>query len=502
MRTISRLLVLTLAAALLACKPAPPPPAPVAKKAAPPAPKVMTVSCASADAVNAVRTAMDLADNIRQAEAVAEVEKALTHDSQCALAHALLGQYTPGAPGMTHLTQAETLAATLPEAERAYIQSLAAERRGEDARSLELLQAASTAAPGDWRLAAVLGQRLQTRYQLEESATALQLATRLNPQAGPALNTLGYVRLAQGKVDDAIAAFKQYAAVSPAEPNPHDSLAEALMAAGRYDEAETAFNAALEISPTFGAAWTGIAQGRFLQGNWVGGHEALTNAATAYPRPNEKWDVEIARVYAHACEGKMDQAMKALDAAEIMAKEQGLDTDWAFVPMERARLSILAGKPAPALPLLDEAMARATSAGIPGGPMGNLTRACLVTRIEAEADLGKADAAKATLASLEAEIAKVGDTPRRRSDLAFARGQAALAAKDAKSAAEHFAGCTPDDGYCQIERARALKSIGDTTGAGAAAQEIVALHRRELLQPWLEAQAKPFLPATSAAPMN
>src|SRR3990172_9231513 len=103
MRGMKPLLLVTATALLVGCQATPPPP-PVEVAVKPPPPKLMSVTSTSQDAVVAIRSGMDLADNVRMPEAIDQFNKALALDADCALAHALLGNLTPGTTGMTHLT--------------------------------------------------------------------------------------------------------------------------------------------------------------------------------------------------------------------------------------------------------------------------------------------------------------------------------------------------------------------------------------------------------------
>lgn len=491
MRGLKTLLLVTATTMMLGCQPPAPPPEPVAVK--PPPLQLMTITSSSPEAIAAIRTGMDLADNIRQAEAIDQFNKALSLDANSALAHALVGSVTPGTPGMTHLTQAETLAAALPEAERSYIRSLAAERRGEDEKSLQLLQASAAAAKDDWRLQAILCARLNGDSRLDDAAAACEKAASLNPKAGSAYNSLGYIRLAQGRNDEAVAAFTKYSELSPTEPNPADSLAEALMSSGRHDEAEATYQKALAIQPGFWPAWGGIAQSRFFRGDWNGGRDALAKEKEAATRAIDKAEADIALAWSYFAEGKTSEGLKTLDAVETMAKAESLEVTYAWLPLDRARMLTLSGKASKAIPLTDEAITR--SAGLPGGNAGSILRGSLLARLEAESALGKAADAQATLAKIETEFGKTPASPSRESKLAYARGEAALAAKDPAAAAAQFALCIPDDAYCQLEHAKALRTAGDMAGAAASAERLLSRHRREVLHVWIESQARPLAPA-------
>jgi beta-lactamase regulating signal transducer with metallopeptidase domain len=62
-------------------------------------------------------------------------------------------------------------------------------------------------------------------------------------------NTLGYLFLFDGKVDDAIAVFKLNVEMNPDSWNVYDSLGEGYLAAGDYDQARDYYKKSLELNP-------------------------------------------------------------------------------------------------------------------------------------------------------------------------------------------------------------------------------------------------------------
>ena len=67
----------------------------------------------------------------------------------------------------------------------------------------------------------------------------------------------------QGKLDAAIAAYREAIAVNPGFPHAHHNLGEALVKAGRLDEAEVAFGRAVELNPQ--AVWSLFKLGEVLR---------------------------------------------------------------------------------------------------------------------------------------------------------------------------------------------------------------------------------------------
>jgi Flp pilus assembly protein TadD len=98
---------------------------------------------------------------------------------------------TPGADGLKEIEAAANQAASLPEAERVYIQALLKTRRGDISKSTALWKQLTELTPSDWRAHAGLGVRLFTNQDYAGASAELQRATELNPNAGPAFKREG-----------------------------------------------------------------------------------------------------------------------------------------------------------------------------------------------------------------------------------------------------------------------------------------------------------------------
>jgi len=433
-----------------------------------PAARTIPVTTSKPDAAMAFETGRDFADNLRGPEAIEQFRRAVELDPDFALAHAYLGSWLPGDEGLAELDRAVALAGPLPPAEAALIEAMNAGRRGDEAHERQLLDRVAQLAPDDWRAHYELGNLLFAWYHLDEAAEQFKRAGDLNGKVGSTFNMLGYVDLTRGQPEGAIAAFTRYLALSPAEPNPLDSLAEAQLAAGRFEEAEASFNKALAVAPEFHWSWLGIAQSRGLRGDWVGCREAIGKARAAAVLPEDQVETDFALAWAWHAQGDPTEALQTLDTLEKTALQQELYRAYAWVPVDRARIQLDIGQPEAALASLDEAGSRALAVGLPGGSMNFLRRVSLATQIQAQAELGRVDDARATLAFVEVELAKAQDNREVQSLAAFARGEVALASGSPAEAAHDFAQCLTVDFRCHYQEAGARAAMGDAAGSAAA----------------------------------
>jgi tetratricopeptide (TPR) repeat protein len=443
----------------------------------PPPPMEMSITSKSPEAVELYKKGRDLAENFRPAEAIEQFKAALAKDPDFALAHGYTGILTPGAEGLASLEKAASLSATLPEAEKTWIEQAVAQRKGDEAKARELVKKMTELSPTDWRTHFYWAAQLYGERKLDESAAALKKATELNPGAGAGWNMLGYVSLLQGKNDDAIAAFKKYVELNN-EPNSHDSLAEALMKAGKFEEAEAEFRKATELSPQFWFGWTGVAFTKAFRGDWAGAKEAMAKAKEAAPRPIDKLAADQMTAWFLFAEGKAADAMKTLDAVEKEAEAQKAGA-WASSAVTRSIFLAEGGKYKDALKAAAAAEERGTKLGLPGENMLALRREALQMKAYCEARMNKAADAEKTLAALEEEAKKAPSNAQLQSGLHFVRGSIALAKGDAKGAAEHFGQCIPEDAYCHWMHATAMEKAGDAAGGEAMKASLRAANLRD-----------------------
>ena len=277
-------------------------------------------------------------------------------------------------PRAEEIEAAAAAASGLPEAERTLIEGTAAapaRRHGEVDRALHQGRRARRATGAATTCSA---SSCCSCRRWPKRCPRLKKATELNPNAGAALNMLGYAALNQGDADGAIAAFQQYAKVMPEEPNPQDSLGEALIAAGRFKEAEAAFTKALALSSAFWAAHEGIGYARAYAGDWNGARQALTQARDTAILPSDKVQAEGVMASLALAQRDVKGALAVLDSASKTAGAQ--PSDVAFVPLRRALVLNVAGQYREALAPSAAALAYADGGQVAAGQ----ARRCAASR--------------------------------------------------------------------------------------------------------------------------
>jgi len=442
-------------------------------------PATITITSKSPEAVATFLDARDKLDNVRVTEGVAGMQHAIALDPDFALAYAYLGSVTPGAEGTAALEKGVQLSAKLPEAERIEIQAQLDGGKGNELAFRSAWEKLAKLAPGDWHVHFALGQTYLGERKYDLAASSLKRATDLNPKAAAAFNSLGYVYLLQDRAEPAIATLKKYVALLPDDPNPYDSMAEAQMTAGHLQDAEASFQKAYDVSNEFYIALQGVSQTRFLRNDWQGGNAALDQAQAASKRAVDRLGLEFNRAWAQAAAGKLDDAMKTMDALDASSKAANEWGTYATVPVARTKMLVDAGKYDDAIASAATAMDRLQATQLPGGTAKFLNRTCMLNRMLAEARSGKLDAASQTLATIEADAKATPTNAGLANSVQLGRGEIALARGDAKAAVTALSSCIAQDTYAQWRLADAREKAGDKKGADQLRNKVLRTNRRD-----------------------
>ncbi len=459
-----------------------PPIVPQAAKVAPPPAAVkieeITVTTESPAALEAFNRGRAHAELGRVPEAVVEFEKAARLDSKFAMALGYLGFFTTTAEGTAMLERAVTLAQALPPNERLMVEHLRAWRQGDAATLRAQRKQLAQQAPTDWRVHLLIGMGAQEERHWLEAANAFQESIRLNPNAVPAYNLLGYALMNQGKFEEAITTLTASTAKAPTEANSFDSLGEAQLRAGQSEAAEASFAKAYALSPKFWAAEVGVAQSRFLRGNWNGGREALAAAQKAAERPADKVEAATFLVWSYLAEGRTDEALKAATAMETQAKASHQGLAYSTAPILRGIAHNLAGDYAQSAREVPEAMDRLKKTGVQGDGLATLYRTALLWKLIAEVRQSKIKDAERTFTFLQKTVS-MSISSESTSTRSHAAGMLSAARGEPKIALQQLLECNEDDFLCRTELASVQEQLGDTSAAEATRKTLVAANRRE-----------------------
>jgi tetratricopeptide (TPR) repeat protein len=343
------------------------------------------------------------------------------------------------------------------------------------------------AVPGDWRAHVGRGAQLYILQEYSEALDALNKATALNPNAGPAYNMIGYAHLVQGEAGPAVDALRKYASLAPDEPNPQDSLGEALMASGQFADAEAAFQKAISLSPKFGVAWEGVAYTKFFRRDWAGGQAAVAKAREVASLGSDRLTAARLGAYGKLAEGKTAEGLNAIDALAKSPDASAVNV--AFASVDRAGVLAAGGRYRDAIAEAAKAVQAADDGRLPQGAALNVRNAALAVITAAQGRMGDAAGAEKSVASLQKQVDARPDDPFARTTLHFAQGMLAVARKDMKAARMHFEMCLEQDFACHWQALEVSRKAGDKAGADASLARLTKLYVRAPLYVYARALA-------------
>lgn len=218
--------------------------------------------------------AVEKAQALHNAEAIALLEKAVALDPQFALAHARIGY----AYGITwnypekakpHFERAFQLSERLTEKDGLYITAWYAIVNRDFGHAIETFRALVAEHPLEVEAYVRLGMLLHGEERDEEAVSVLRQGLAVDPEEPHLYNVLGGVYSTLGRHDEAVRMHRRYVELSPGEPNAHDSLGMSLNWAGRYEGAVEEYRRALALKPEFEVAVIHLGNTYFAMGRYA-----------------------------------------------------------------------------------------------------------------------------------------------------------------------------------------------------------------------------------------
>lgn len=173
-------------------------------------------------------------------------------------------------------------AGQLPQAERIYKEILEAEPKNADALHLlgvlacqsrqpevgaDLITKAIQVNPNQPTFYSNLGNALNQQGKLDEAIAAYRRALAIDPDYADAHYNLGNTLRDKTELDEAILAYQRVVEIKPNYLDGHYNLGNALLEQGNLDEAIAAYRRALDIDPGFAKAHANLGTALLGQGN-------------------------------------------------------------------------------------------------------------------------------------------------------------------------------------------------------------------------------------------
>jgi Flp pilus assembly protein TadD len=476
--------------------PAPPPPTvePVVTAPEPPkAPekKLVSITTASPEAKAALLMAWSLLENNRGEEALDQCKRAVAADPGFALGHTCVGSQTSGVAGQAEMDVGVKLSPQLPEAERLYIEAMAALRRQETGKYYANLKRVAELAPDDFHAFDWLGWSLVDRRDFVGAEGAFRKVLELNPGASFAHGWLTWVYTQQRRYDDALASARKYVEGAPGEAGAHQALGSALLNVSQPKEAEAEMAKAVAAAPKSRWAYYDLAEVQAIAGDFAGARDVLEKSKMSEVQPTDALERANMTAWAFFAEGKSTEAFALLDATEKDSDEHRLP--WpAFQAGVRAWALWGLGKPIEAVKAADAGLARCDirpeSSEI---YKGSCHRDMLTVKAFAQVRAGRIGDAQKTVAMVQDEAKKWPDNRWLQLDVEMLSDQVtALAKKDGKGAAAVIAKCPPDNFYWKVSVLRQAQKDGDKADAEQVQKDLLGRPVKDMAYPFFARVAK------------
>ena len=285
--------------------------------------KGIPITTSSSEARDLFVQGRDRLENIEFSAAAKLFDQAIAKDSTFALAYMYRASSGGGAQVVrTNQEKAHALAAKVSEGERVLIDYMQASSDANRPKEKELLDKLLTMFPEDKRVRLNVGLYFQTINDYKSALESYTKATELDSTYAPAYNLLGYMNMAQGKLDAAEKPFKKYIALLPSKPNPYDSYAELLLKMGRYDESIVQYQKAYDTDNLFISSLSGIANNYIFKGDYAKAREYQQMYFDKATQVNDKLGAMYNKALSFMYENKLDDAIKAFEERRAFAEKE------------------------------------------------------------------------------------------------------------------------------------------------------------------------------------
>ncbi len=417
--------------------------------------------------------------NTRVDQAREQLKLALVADPKCVMARASLGMVTPGQEGHALFDAAMKQLSAVSEVERLDLRSMQAARSGEFRKAFTLSQQLAELAPNVLMVNLKLANNALELEDWDAAAAAATQATKLSPTNGAGWNLLGYARLEAHRTAEAIEAFRMYVQVAPDEPNAHDSLGDALLFDNQLESASASYQRAIDESAgKFWTAWSGVATVEALQGDFVAARAALDGEKAAAIEPLDKLRADTMTAWTWAAQGRLEDALKVVQAAQREALEGKVDAATARTTLLKAQLQLASGKYADAVKTFKAADVGSIDQ-LSTGQRKKFRGQVLSGLTVAQARAGKLTDSARSLAKLE-DYAKANlSGPFATDTINYARGVLAMKRGEANEAVKSLEQCSDPAAFCHSALAEAQEEAGQTAAAGKTREQLRKANQRD-----------------------
>ncbi|HET6922263.1 MAG TPA: tetratricopeptide repeat protein, partial [Anaeromyxobacteraceae bacterium] len=396
-------------------------------------------------------------------------DKAIGKDPSFALAYAHRAFAGGGYPVMRrNVDQAVALSEKASAGEKHYILARRAWADYDVAALASETEALLALHPADKNVHLFAGDvRLFFSGDAKGAAQHFRKAIELDGRYAAAHNQLAYAQIQLGDLSGAERSLKRYIELRPAFPNPYDSYAELLMKMGRFDESIAQYEKALAKAPGFVNALAGIGNDQTFKGEHARARETYQRMLDAAANPPMKLQALALRAASFVHEGRVDDAIAALDERIALAEKQGLVPGAIQSDLLAAFVLHDAGRIPQASRRLEAASRRNAASSLPAPLREAFANEIVLGRAFDLVAIGERDAAVA-LAEKARASAQVRKDAAQLKLVEGLLGVSELEAGRPEAALAHLDKADLQNPWFAFQRAVALERKGDLEAAGRA----------------------------------
>jgi Tfp pilus assembly protein PilF len=320
--------------------------------------KEIPVTASSKDALKYFLDGRDKFDNNEFIAAASLFDKAIQTDPNFAIAYLYRAQSGGGYNiYRQNLDKAISFIGKVSEGEKLEIQYSQAYAEGNGQKQKELLDKLLVSFPSDKRIQAVAGTYYFSINDFSNALIHLSKATEIDKNYSSAYNMIGYCQSALNNYQEAEKAFQTYIKLVPDRGNPYDSYGELLLKMGKYDESIAQYKKAFEKDPVnFATSLTGIGDNYIFKGDYETARKYYQNYYDKVTKPVEKLTALFLKAISYVYEGKIENAIKALDEYRLMADKGNLVPNAIWSYFNQGYVYTESGNPAEGMKLYDKAI--------------------------------------------------------------------------------------------------------------------------------------------------
>jgi tetratricopeptide (TPR) repeat protein/DNA-binding winged helix-turn-helix (wHTH) protein len=285
---------------------------------------------------------VEKAQEARNPEAIALLEKAIALDPDFAMAYARIG-YTYAVSwarleeGKPYLEKAFKLADRLSEKDKLNITAWYALANQDYSAAIRSYHEIVARYPLEVEAYRGLGRLLRGENRLDEAIEILKQGLVIDPGARELYNSLGGTYSQLGRHDEAIAMLQRYVNLAPEEPNSHDSLGIGYQWAGRYPDAIQEYERALALKPDFEVSVVHLANTLYQTGRYAESLQKFQRFIEIAPANAERARGYSGIAVIQRSKGRLDEAERA--ARQSLANDRTAPGQMLEVALARGDLT-------------------------------------------------------------------------------------------------------------------------------------------------------------------